>query len=85
MICLNHIFSSSQQIYLNHFGCPEYHLDTLHSTYAFFIPIFFSIIFVVTFILSVGYIVEERQNKTKVSFLTTRESYEEATRAQSWA
>ncbi|UJR36715.1 hypothetical protein I4U23_029431 [Adineta vaga] len=56
-------FTSS--IYLNHFGCPGYYLDQLHSFYGFFIPIFFSIIFVVTFIMNVGYVVEERQNKTK--------------------
>ena len=51
---------------MQHFGCIGFYLDRLHSLYAFFIPIFFSIVFVVTFIMNVGYIVEERQNKTKV-------------------
>jgi hypothetical protein len=50
-----------------HFGCPAYNFDQLHSIYAFFIPIFLSLLFLVTFIINVGYIVEERQNKTKVS------------------
>ena len=31
---------------------------------------FFSIIFVVTFIMNVGYVVEERENKTKVGQTT---------------
>ncbi|CAF0922953.1 unnamed protein product [Adineta ricciae] len=56
-------FTSS--LYLNHFGCPAYYMDQLHSFYGFFIPIFFSFIFVVTFIMNVGYVVEERENKTK--------------------
>ncbi|CAM4944466.1 unnamed protein product [Rotaria socialis] len=55
----------SSSIFLNHFGCPEYYADQLHSVYGFFIPIFFSIIFLVTFIMNVGYIVNERENKTK--------------------
>ncbi|CAF0848696.1 unnamed protein product [Rotaria sordida] len=55
----------SFSILMNHFGCPEYYLDQLHSVFGFFIPIFFSIIFLITFIMNVGYIVEERQNKTK--------------------
>ncbi|CAF0914028.1 unnamed protein product [Rotaria sp. Silwood1] len=55
----------SLSISMNHFGCPEYYFDQLHSVFGFFIPIFFSIIFLVTFIMNVGYIVEERQNKTK--------------------
>ena len=57
---------SFNQIYLNHLGCPQVIIDQLHSVYGFFIPMFFSIIFVITFIMSVGYIVEERENKTKV-------------------
>ena len=52
---------------MNHLGCPQFYLDQLHSLYGFFIPIFFSIIFVVTFVINVGYIVEERENKTKVT------------------
>lgn len=52
---------------MNHFGCPEVYLDQLHSGFYFFVPIFFAIIYVVTFILNVGYIVEERANKTKVN------------------
>jgi hypothetical protein len=52
---------------LNHFGCPQVYLDQLHSGFSFFVPIFFSIIYVVTFLLNVGYIVEERANKTKVN------------------
>jgi hypothetical protein len=51
---------------MNHFGCPEFYMDQLHSGFSFFVPLFFAIIYVVTFILNVGYIVEERANKTKV-------------------
>jgi hypothetical protein len=51
---------------MNHIGCPKYYSDQLHSIYGFFIPIFFSLIFVVTFIINVGYVVQERENKTKV-------------------
>ncbi|CAF1026567.1 unnamed protein product [Didymodactylos carnosus] len=52
-------------IHLNHFGCPEYYFDQLHSLYNFFIPIFFSFIYLITFMMNIGYIVDERQNKTK--------------------
>ncbi len=55
-----------RQIYLDHFGCPEYYFDEFHSTYAFFIPILISLVFITSFILNVGYIVEERRDKTKV-------------------
>ncbi|CAF4176829.1 unnamed protein product, partial [Adineta steineri] len=55
----------ASSIYMNHFGCPAYYLDQLQSIYGFFIPIFFSIVFVVTFIMNVGYVVQERENKTK--------------------
>ncbi|CAF3946627.1 unnamed protein product, partial [Rotaria sordida] len=59
------INQSISSIYMYHFGCPEVYLDQLHSGFNFFIPLFYSIIYVVTFILNVGYIVEERANKTK--------------------
>jgi hypothetical protein len=51
---------------MNHFGCPGFYDDTLHSFFAFFVPMFYSIIYMITFLMNVGYIVEERQNKTKV-------------------
>ncbi|CAF1258424.1 unnamed protein product [Rotaria sp. Silwood1] len=59
------INQSISSIYMYHFGCPEVYLDQLHSGFNFFVPLFYSIIYVVTFILNVGYIVEERANKTK--------------------
>ncbi|CAF2937617.1 unnamed protein product [Rotaria sp. Silwood2] len=59
------ISQSISSIYMYHFGCPEVYLDQLHSGFNFFVPLFYSIIYVVTFILNVGYIVEERANKTK--------------------
>lgn len=43
------------------------YLDQLHSGFNFFVPLFFSIIYLVTFVLNLGYVVEERANKTKVS------------------
>ncbi|CAF1233873.1 unnamed protein product [Adineta ricciae] len=52
-------------VYLNHFGCPAVYLDQLHAGFSFFVPLFYSIIYLVTFILNLGYIVEERANKTK--------------------
>jgi len=52
---------------MNHFGCPEVYLDLLHGGFSLFVPLFYSIIYLVTFILNVGYIVEERANKTKVN------------------
>ncbi|CAF0732502.1 unnamed protein product [Adineta steineri] len=55
----------ASSIFMNHFGCPAYYSDQLQSIYGFFIPIFFSIVFVVTFIMNVGYVVQERENKTK--------------------
>jgi hypothetical protein len=51
---------------LNHFGCPAVYLDGLHAAFSFFVPLFYSIVYVVTFLLNLGYIVEERGNKTKV-------------------
>jgi len=51
---------------MNHFGCPRMYIDQLQTVYSFFIPVFFSIIYLVTFIMNVGYIVTERENKTKV-------------------
>jgi hypothetical protein len=51
---------------MKHFGCPEVYLDLLHSGFSFFVPLFFAIVYLVTFILNLGYIVEERANKTKV-------------------
>ncbi|UJR17400.1 hypothetical protein I4U23_004295 [Adineta vaga] len=56
---------TSSSIRMNHFGCPEVYLDILHGGFSLFIPLFYSIIYLVTFILNVGYIVEERANKTK--------------------
>jgi len=54
---------------MNHFGCPEVYLDLLHGGFSLFVPLFYSIIYLVTFILNVGYIVEERANKTKVKII----------------
>jgi len=50
---------------MTHFGCPAVYLDTLHIGFSFFVPLFYAIIYLVTFVLNVGYIVEERANKTK--------------------
>ena len=61
---------------MNHFGCPAVYPDQLLSGFNFFVPIFLSVIYVVTFILNVGYIVEERENKTKVSFMDETSSCE---------
>jgi hypothetical protein len=54
---------------MKHFGCPEVYLDLLHGDFSLFVPLFYSIIYLVTFILNVGYIVEERANKTKVKII----------------
>ncbi|CAF2146243.1 unnamed protein product [Rotaria magnacalcarata] len=62
---VTNINQSESSVYMNHFGCPEVYIDQLSSGFAFFVPLFFSIIYVVTFVLNVGYIVEERANKTK--------------------
>jgi hypothetical protein len=53
---------------LKHFGCPGVNLDNLHIGFSFFVQLFYSIIYLVTFVLNVGYIVEERANKTKVRY-----------------
>ncbi|CAF1240137.1 unnamed protein product [Adineta steineri] len=53
------------KVYMNHFECPDVYVDQLHSGFNFFVPLFFSIIYLVTFVLNLGYIVEERANKTK--------------------
>jgi hypothetical protein len=52
---------------MNHFGCPEVYLDQLHTGFSFFVPLFYALIYIVTFLLNLGYIVEERANKTKVN------------------
>jgi hypothetical protein len=52
---------------MNHFGCPEFYLDPLHTGFSFFVPLFYMLIYLVTFLLNLGYIVEERANKTKVN------------------
>jgi hypothetical protein len=52
---------------MNHFGCPEVSLDQLHTGFSFFVPLFYALIYIVTFLLNLGYIVEERANKTKVN------------------
>lgn len=51
---------------MNHFGCPAYYHDSFQSEFGFFVPILYSLIFMMTFMLNVGYIVDERRNKTKV-------------------
>ena len=51
---------------MNHFGCPAVHIDALHVGFSFFVPLFYVLIYIVTFLLNLGYIVEERANKTKV-------------------
>ncbi len=61
---------------MHHCGCPEFYFDRLHSNFTFFVSIFFAVINVVTFILNVGYIVEERENKTKVSNDYVKEYWE---------
>ncbi|UJR09005.1 hypothetical protein I4U23_013254 [Adineta vaga] len=62
---VTNISPNESSIYMNHFGCPEVYLDQLHSGFSFFVPLFYAIIYLVTFILNLGYIVEERANKTK--------------------
>ncbi|CAF3926709.1 unnamed protein product [Rotaria sordida] len=52
-------------IFMNHFGCPGYYYDSFQSEFGFFIPILFSLTYMMTFMLNVGYIVDERQNKAK--------------------
>ncbi|CAF1520755.1 unnamed protein product, partial [Didymodactylos carnosus] len=52
-------------VHLDHLGCPAYYDDQLNSVYNFFVPIFISTIYMITFIMNVGYIVEERHTKTK--------------------
>ena len=52
---------------MRHFGCPEFYSDALHSGFSFFVPLFFSVVYLVSFVLNTGYIVEERANKTKVN------------------
>jgi hypothetical protein len=52
---------------MNHFGCPEVYLDPLHTGFSFFVPLFYMLIYLITFLLNLGYIVEERANKTKVN------------------
>ncbi|CAF4617859.1 unnamed protein product [Rotaria socialis] len=59
------ISQNSLSIFMNHFGCPAYFYDAFQSEFGFFIPILFSFIFIMTFILNVGYIVDERRNKAK--------------------
>jgi hypothetical protein len=51
---------------MKHIGCPAVYLDQLHMGFSFFVPLFYSVIYLVTFVLNLGYIVEERANKTKV-------------------
>ncbi|CAF1254126.1 unnamed protein product, partial [Didymodactylos carnosus] len=52
-------------VHLNHFGCPSYYDDQLYSQNNFFLCIFIALIFMITFIMNLGYIVEERHNKIK--------------------
>jgi hypothetical protein len=52
---------------MNHFGCPAVYVDQLHTGFSFFVPLFYALIYIVTFLLNLGYIVEERANKTKVN------------------
>ena len=52
---------------MNHFGCPSTYYDQLHTIFSFFVVVFLSISYSVTFIINLGFIVEERQNKTKVT------------------
>ncbi|CAF3684827.1 unnamed protein product [Rotaria sp. Silwood1] len=59
------ISQNPSSIFMNHFGCPEYYYDTFQSEFGFFIPILFSLTYMMTFMLNVGYIVEERRNKAK--------------------
>ncbi|CAF1607738.1 unnamed protein product, partial [Adineta ricciae] len=55
----------SKNVFFNHFGCPKAYDDQLNSIYESFVPIYFSMIFLITFMINIGYIVEERENKTK--------------------
>ncbi|CAF3058558.1 unnamed protein product [Rotaria sp. Silwood2] len=59
------ISQDPSSIFMNHFGCPAHYYDTFQSEFGFFIPILFSLTFMMTFMLNVGYIVEERRNKAK--------------------
>ncbi|CAF2249794.1 unnamed protein product [Rotaria magnacalcarata] len=59
------ISQNSLSMFMNHFGCPAYFYAAFQSEFGFFIPILFSFIFIMTFILNVGYIVDERRNKAK--------------------
>ncbi|CAF3881561.1 unnamed protein product [Rotaria sordida] len=59
------ISQNPSSIFMNHFGCPEYYYDSFQSEFGFFIPILFSLTYMMTFMLNVGYIVDERQNKAK--------------------
>jgi hypothetical protein len=52
---------------MNQFGCPAVYLDQLYSDFRFFVPLFFALIYILTFLWNLGYIVEERANKTKVN------------------
>ncbi|CAF1505670.1 unnamed protein product, partial [Didymodactylos carnosus] len=64
----NASMNNLSNVRLNHIGCPAYYEDDLYSVYNFFIPIFISIIYTITFIMNVGYVVEERHNKVKEYF-----------------
>ncbi|CAF3610572.1 unnamed protein product [Rotaria sordida] len=59
------ISQNPSSIFMNHFGCPGYYYDSFQSEFGFFIPILFSLTYMMTFMLNVGYIVDERQNKAK--------------------